>query len=308
MGGKQGEMARKLAIAKQQRASAASASTSSGSEQQQQQQQSDDTNMNMSYQAEVNDDTLDEETRKLKREFDYMLQNNAYTINPNEYESEEEMLADYDPNSSASSDSSTENSSKKSQARRNLPPLLYVSDPFPFTPSTLSPYLFTPSSLPSSPPLSSSYTTYIIDPRPTSSFFTQTLNSLITSFKTLPTSSSYVLITSSTPGTLRQNIKKISKPLGSKILPDLIDKGTITQSNSLSILTTDGGIEKDGSRKSVKNISSNEVFLKTGTSGSGRILSLSIIIVDSKGIIKYVKNGCDGLIDYGWVKDILGGL
>lgn len=92
------------------------------------------------------DENVNEETKKLQREFDYMLENNAYSINPNEYESEEEMLADMEtnPNSSSSSFSSSSLSSQPKK-RAVLPPKIYVGDAFPF-PSLTSAgeFLFTP--------------------------------------------------------------------------------------------------------------------------------------------------------------------
>ncbi|GMI10563.1 hypothetical protein TrLO_g11180 [Triparma laevis f. longispina] len=245
MGGKQGEMARKMAEAKRQR---------EGSE------------------AVQQDENVNEETKKLQREFDYMLENNAYSINPNEYESEEEMLADMETNPNYSS-SSFSSSSLSSQPKKRavLPPKIYVGDAFPF-PSLTSAgeFLFTPrgDSLGRGFPNTKDvpFTTFIIDPRPNSAFFNDAFQSLLLGFKGLPTKSNYLLVSPNSPGQTRQLAKKAGKTLQSGEVEKLVESGVTRTSfgNVFGVFTTDGGTDKDGARSSVKLASENEFYVNLG--------------------------------------------
>ncbi|GMH63463.1 hypothetical protein TrRE_jg4258 [Triparma retinervis] len=157
MGGSQGALAKKLAEAKKQNAAAEGGGVEVGGE-------------------EMNSEKIvTSEEAKMKRDFAYMIKNDAYSLQSDEDDS------------------------------------LYVGDDFPVGEQQLREYCLAPSGEKSTQCGNARFKFLIIDPRPNSVFFREAFSGVVPNAAALPQEASYVFVSPTTPGQVRQMIKRATK-------------------------------------------------------------------------------------------------
>ena len=225
MGGKQGVLVAKLATAKKQ-------------------QKGEREDVNSGVDDDVKDPVSSEEA-KMRRDFDYLLKNDAYSMLSTSDDSLVEMAS----------------SPEGKIACPPPPPKVYVGDDFPLSESALKECLLSPSGTPSIPCGSAVLKLLIIDPRPNSSFLRDAFSEIVSSITTLPKDANYVFVSPTPAGGVRRMVKTAMK--GNQ-------KGA-------------GGFVKDGYEDLVGRVQiyttgeEGGLYRTLGIKGEGQILSLWVL-------------------------------
>eukprot|EP00520_Triparma_pacifica_P007303 CAMPEP_0118651436 /NCGR_PEP_ID=MMETSP0785-20121206/10786_1 /TAXON_ID=91992 /ORGANISM="Bolidomonas pacifica, Strain CCMP 1866" /LENGTH=252 /DNA_ID=CAMNT_0006543891 /DNA_START=188 /DNA_END=942 /DNA_ORIENTATION=- len=231
MGGSQGALARKLAEAKKQNSDSENTTTD-----------------------DVGKENVTSEEDKMRRDFEYMIKNDAYSLLADE---EDEGVASVAAGGSSSS-----------RANTPPPPKLYVGDDFPLTEAQLREYCITPSGEPSTQCGVGKYKVLIIDPRPNSAFQREAFSNVISTSASLPKEANYVFISPTPCGQLRQMMKKALKKNKAGTIDNWIGDGYEDINGRIQVYSTgeDGG----------------GIYTTLGVAGEGRIFSLWVIAYNTE--------------------------
>ncbi|GMI47390.1 hypothetical protein TrCOL_g3651 [Triparma columacea] len=221
MGGSQGALAKKLAEAKRKNA------LEGGGEE-----------------VTMAEEPMSSEEEKMKRDFAYMINNDAYSLRNDE-------------------EDSMEIASSSSTSRAPPPPKLYVGDDFPLSEQQLREYCLAPSGEMSTACGNSKYKVLVIDPRPNSVFLREAFSSVVPNVAALPKEASYVFISPTSAGQVRKMIKSAMKKSKAGNVDGLLKDGYEDLKGRVQVYSSgeDGGA----------------LYRTLGIAGDGQIFSLWVI-------------------------------
>lgn len=260
MGGSQGALARKLAEAKKQNSDSPSTTPT------------DDVGKKETV------ETVTSEEDKMRRDFEYMIKNDAYSLLAND---EDEGIASVAAGGSSSS-----------RANTPPPPKLYVEDDFPLTEAQLREYCIAPSGEPSTQCRVGKYKVLIIDPRPNSAFQRETFSNVMSTSSSLPKEANYVFISPTPCGQLRQMMKKALKKNKAGTIENWIRDGYEDINGRVQVYSTgeDGG----------------GIYRTLGVAGEGQIFSLWVIAYSTETRkVKVLNQRQESLVSLSSLSDVV---